>query len=158
MTDRKQILVVDDEKQLISLVKLHLDMAGYDVLTVSDGERALSVAAKEHPDLIILDLMLPKIDGWEVCRMLRSDKDTADIPVIMLTARTETESVLKGFECGADDYVTKPFSPRELVARVKRILVHARHLERGPEENPDNPGMMDTIKDAGYSKEGEAHV
>jgi DNA-binding response OmpR family regulator len=158
MTNHKQILVVDDEKQLISLVKLHLDMAGYDVLTASDGEKALSVAAKERPDLIILDLMLPKMDGWEVCRILKSDKDTANIPVIMLTARTDTESVLKGFECGADDYVTKPFSPRELIARVKRTLVHAGYLGGKSDENQDNSGIMNTIKDAGYLMEGETYV
>ena len=129
MPDKKSILIVDDEKQLVSLVKLHMEMAGYEVLTASDGERALAIGREENPDLIILDLMLPKIDGWEVCKRLRAELKIGGIPVIMLTARTDTEDKLKGFESGADDYVTKPFSPRELVARVKRVLARA---ENGP--------------------------
>lgn len=126
MPDKKRILIVDDEKQLVSLVKLHMEMAGYEVLSASDGEKAMFIIKEERPDLIILDLMIPKIDGWEVCKRLRT---VGDIPVIMLTARTDTDDKLKGFECGADDYVTKPFSPRELVARVKRVLARA---ESGP--------------------------
>jgi two-component system alkaline phosphatase synthesis response regulator PhoP len=122
---KKKILVVDDEKELTSLVSLHMKMAGYEVLIASTGEKALDISREEKPDLIILDLMLPKIDGWEVCKQLRQDVATQDIPVIMLTARTQTEDKLKGFEAGADDYVTKPFSPRELVARVKRVLARA---------------------------------
>ena len=122
---KKKILVVDDEKELTSLVSMHMKMAGYEVLIASTGEKALDISREEKPDLIILDLMLPKIDGWEVCKQLRQDVATQDIPVIMLTARTQTEDKLKGFEAGADDYVTKPFSPRELVARVKRVLARA---------------------------------
>jgi len=122
---KKKILVVDDEKELTSLVSLHMKMAGYEVLIASTGEKALDISREEKPDLIILDLMLPKIDGWEVCKQLRQDVATQDIPVIMLTARTQTEDKLKGFEAGVDDYVTKPFSPRELVARVKRVLARA---------------------------------
>jgi len=126
---KNKILIVDDERQLVSLVSLHMTMSGYEVLTANDGEAALSCISKDNPDLVILDLMLPKIDGWEVCKLLRADPKTKNISVIMLTARSETEDKLKGFECGADDYVTKPFSPRELVARVKRVLVRA---EKGP--------------------------
>ncbi len=122
---KKKILVVDDEKDLIALVSLHMKMAGFEILTASNGEKALDLSRIEKPDLIILDLMLPKIDGWQVCERLRQDIATQDIPVIMLTARAETEDKLKGFEVGADDYVTKPFSPRELVARVKRVLARA---------------------------------
>ena len=122
---KKKILVVDDEKDLTALVSLHMKMAGFEVLTASNGEKALDLSREEKPDLIILDLMLPKIDGWQVCERLRQDIATQDIPVIMLTARAETEDKLKGFEAGADDYVTKPFSPRELVARVKRVLARA---------------------------------
>ena len=131
MNEKKRILIVDDEKQLVSLVKLHMTMASYEVLTAKDGEEALEIVEKERPDLIILDLMLPKIDGWEVCKRIREKKKIGNIPVIMLTARTETADKLKGFECGADDYVTKPFSPRELVARVKRVLARA---ESGPKK------------------------
>jgi two-component system alkaline phosphatase synthesis response regulator PhoP len=122
---KKKILVVDDEKELTSLISLHMKMAGYEVLTASNGEKALDISREENPDLVILDLMLPKIDGLQVCEQLRQDAATQDIPVIMLTARTQTEDKLKGFEAGADDYVTKPFSPRELVARVKRVLARA---------------------------------
>ena len=122
---KKKILVVDDEKDLTALVSLHMKMAGFEVLTANNGENALDLSREEKPDLIILDLMLPKIDGWQVCERLRQDIATQDIPVIMLTARAETEDKLKGFEVGADDYVTKPFSPRELVARVKRVLARA---------------------------------
>ena len=125
ISQKKKILVVDDEKDLTALVSLHMKMAGYEVLSASNGEKALVVARQEKPDLIILDLMLPKIDGWEVCRRLRQDPEIKNVPVIMLTARAETEDKLKGFEAGADDYVTKPFSPRELVARVKRVLARA---------------------------------
>ena len=125
ISQKKKILVVDDEKELTALVSLHMKMAGFEVLTANNGEKALDLSREEKPDLIILDLMLPKIDGWQVCERLQQDIATQDIPVIMLTARAETEDKLKGFEAGADDYVTKPFSPRELVARVKRVLARA---------------------------------
>jgi len=115
-------LIVDDEKQLVSLVKLHMEMSGYEVMSAIDGESALAIAREEKPDLIILDLMIPKVDGLEVCRRLRTEPGTKTVYVIMLTALSETTDKLKGFECGADDYVTKPFSPRELVARVNRLL------------------------------------
>lgn len=128
----KKILVVDDEKELTSLVSLHMKMAGYEVLTAANGEKALAAAQEEKPDLIILDLMLPKIDGWEVCRRLRQDPEIKNVPVIMLTARAEIEDKLKGFEAGADDYVTKPFSPRELVSRVKRVLARAESVLQKP--------------------------
>jgi two-component system alkaline phosphatase synthesis response regulator PhoP len=129
---QKKILIVDDEKQLVSLVKLHMEMAGYGVLSAKDGEEALEIVKKENPDLIILDLMIPKIDGWEVCKRIRSESKVGNTPVIMLSARTETEDKLKGYECGTDDYVTKPFSPRELVARVKRVLARAENGSSGP--------------------------
>lgn len=119
---KKTILVVDDEKGLTALVSLHMKMAGFEVLTASNGKRTLDLSRQEKPNLIILDLMLPKMDGWQVCERLKQDDITKDIPVIMLTARAEIEDKLKGFKAGADDYVTKPFSPRELVARVKRVL------------------------------------
>lgn len=132
MSEKKKILIVDDEKDLVSLVSLHMKMAGYEVLTASNGEKALAVAQEEKPDLIILDLMLPKIDGWEVCRRLRQDPEIKNVPVIMLTARAEIKDKLKGFEAGADDYVTKPFSPRELVSRVKRVLARAEPVLQKP--------------------------
>ena len=122
---QKKILIVDDEKALVSLVALHMQTAGYEVLTANDGWSAIDVCKRDKPDLVILDLMLPKLNGWEVCRRLREDEATKDIMVVMLSARSDDNDKLRGFDVGADDYMTKPFSPRELVARVKRILARS---------------------------------
>ena len=119
---KKKILVVDDEKALVSLVTLHMQMAGYEVFFANDGWSALDICKRDKPDLVILDLMLPKLNGWEVCRRIREDDSIKDIAVLMLSARSEVDDKVRGFNVGADDYVTKPFSPKELVARVKRIL------------------------------------
>jgi two-component system alkaline phosphatase synthesis response regulator PhoP len=126
----KKVLVVDDDVKTVELVKLYLNRDGYRVLTSYDGVNALSLARESRPDLIVLDLMLPGMDGLEVCRTIRSE---SDVPIIMLTARTTDEDKLTGLGLGADDYVSKPFSPRELAARVRAVL---RRLpgERGPEE------------------------
>jgi DNA-binding response OmpR family regulator len=118
-----KILVVDDEPKIVSTVRAYLEREGYDVMEASDGKRALEVFQQQLPDLIILDLMLPEIDGLEVCRQIRR---SSDVPIIMLTARQEDADKLVGLEIGADDYVTKPFSPRELVARVKVVLRRIR--------------------------------
>ncbi|WP_179394011.1 response regulator YycF [Lacticaseibacillus absianus] len=115
----KKILVVDDEKPISDIVKFNLAKEGYDVVTAYDGEEALAKVSEEEPDLILLDLMLPKIDGLEVARQVRKDRDT---PIIMLTAKDSEIDKVLGLELGADDYVTKPFSNRELVARVKANL------------------------------------
>ncbi|MBM6410218.1 Transcriptional regulatory protein YycF [Lacticaseibacillus paracasei] len=115
----KKILVVDDEKPISDIVKFNLDKEGYDVITAYDGEEALKKVEAESPDLILLDLMLPKIDGLEVARQIRKEHDT---PIIMLTAKDSEIDKVLGLELGADDYVTKPFSNRELVARVKANL------------------------------------
>ena len=115
----KRILVVDDEPNIIELLRLYLEREGFAVLAARDGEEALAVAARHDPDLVVLDLMLPKVDGWEVCRELRRRGDT---PILMLTARSDDVDAIVGLELGADDYVTKPFNPRALVARVKAIL------------------------------------
>ncbi|MBN1869307.1 MAG: response regulator [Candidatus Omnitrophica bacterium] len=128
MPNKKKILIVDDEKNLIGLVALHMRMAGYEPLFATDGEEALAIVEKEKPDLIILDLMLPKIDGSNVCKLIRKEDAFKDIPIIMLTAKAGIEDKLRGFEAGADDYVTKPFSPKELVARVKRVLARGIHV------------------------------
>jgi two-component system phosphate regulon response regulator PhoB len=119
---RHTILVVDDEEDILQLLDFNLRQAGFDVLTASDGEEALEVANRELPDLIVLDLMLPGIDGNDVCRQLRQQPETRTIPIIMLTAKGEEIDRVVGFELGADDYVTKPFSPRELILRIKAIL------------------------------------
>jgi two-component system alkaline phosphatase synthesis response regulator PhoP len=116
------ILVIDDEKDLIELVSYNLKKEGFLVKSVLDGESGLTATARDLPDLVIVDLMLPGIDGLEVCRRLRSDIRTATIPIIMLTAKSAEPDRVLGLELGADDYVTKPFSPRELAARVKAVL------------------------------------
>jgi two-component system, OmpR family, alkaline phosphatase synthesis response regulator PhoP len=120
--DKKKILIVDDEKALVSLVALHMQTSGYEVFIANDGWSAIDICKHDKPDLIILDLMLPKLSGWEVCRRIREDNGLKDIAILMLSARSETDDKVRAFDVGADDYVTKPFSPRELVARVKRIL------------------------------------
>ena len=115
----KTILVVDDERNIVELVRLYLEKEGFNVVAASDGEQALAQYERHAPDLVVLDLMLPKLDGFEVCRELRRRGDT---PILMLTARSEDVDAIVGLELGADDYVTKPFNPRALVARVKAIL------------------------------------
>jgi DNA-binding response OmpR family regulator len=114
-----KILVVDDDKKIVNLVTLYLKNEGYEVFGAYDGEEALDKAHRLQPDLIVLDLMLPKVDGLEICEVLR---ETSGVPIIMLTARTTEDDKLAGLKIGADDYVTKPFSPRELVARVAAVL------------------------------------
>jgi len=116
------ILIIDDEKDLIELVRYNLDKEGYDVISASDGQTGLDIAQRHKLDLIVLDLMMPGMEGLEVCRRLRSDPRTARIPVIMLTAKATEADRVVGLELGADDYITKPFAPREMVARVKAIL------------------------------------
>ena len=113
------ILVVDDEPKIVKLAQDYLEQGGFRVVTAVDGESALEAARRDRPDLVVLDLSLPKIDGLDVFRSLRAD---SDVPVIMLTARIDEADRLVGLELGADDYVTKPFSPRELVARVRAIF------------------------------------
>jgi len=122
---RRDILVVEDEADIRKLVRYNLEQEGFALLEAADGEQALALLHKQRPHLVILDLMLPGMNGLEVCRVLRADERLAKLPVLMLTARaTEVDKVL-GLEIGADDYVTKPFSPRELVARVKALLRRA---------------------------------
>ncbi len=118
----KSILVVDDEPDIVTLLSHNLKKEGFSVTSVSDGEEALAAVKKRDFDLVILDLMLPGIQGMEICRILRSAPRTEGLPVIMLTARGEEHDRVKGLETGADDYMTKPFSPRELIARVKAVL------------------------------------
>jgi DNA-binding response OmpR family regulator len=123
----KTILVVDDEPRLVSLVRGYLEQEGYQVVTAGNGRDALFVARESQPDLIVLDLMMPGLDGWEFMRLHRQERNT---PIIMLTARIEDVDKVAGLEMGADDYITKPFSPRELVARVRAVL---RRLEPAAE-------------------------
>jgi two-component system alkaline phosphatase synthesis response regulator PhoP len=138
----KKILVVDDDVKTVDLVRLYLNRDGYRVITAYDGAEAMRMARENHPDLIVLDLMLPGIDGLEVCRTLRAE---SDVPIIMLTAMTTDQDRLTGLDLGADDYVTKPFSPRELAARVRAVL---RRLpgERGPEKIEHGELTLDFLK------------
>src|SRR6266704_796924 len=126
---RPKILVVDDEPEAVELLEFNLRQAGYEVVAAADGAEALKKARAVLPGLIVLDLMLPEVDGLEVCKMLRRDPATAAIPIIMLTAKAAEIDRVLGLELGADDYLTKPFSPRELVLRVKKILQRGRSEE-----------------------------
>jgi two-component system, OmpR family, alkaline phosphatase synthesis response regulator PhoP len=117
-----KILVVDDEIYIVHILDFSLGMEGYEVVTALDGEQAVEKARTEHPDLIVLDIMMPKLDGYETCKILKGDEATKDIPVILLSAKGRNVDQKIGFEVGADDYITKPFSPRKLVERINSIL------------------------------------
>jgi phosphate regulon transcriptional regulator PhoB len=123
--EKKVVLIVEDEQDISDLVRFHLEQEGFAVIVTPDGEKALEAARRQRPALVILDLMLPGVPGLEVCRMLRADERVADVPIVMLTARAGEADRVVGLEMGADDYVTKPFSPRELVARVRAVLRRA---------------------------------
>ena len=126
---KPKILLVDDEPDALEVLGFKLRQAGYNALLAKDGARAIALARDERPALIVLDLMLPEVDGLEVCKILRRDANTAAIPIIMLTARAAEMDRVLGLELGADDYVTKPFSPRELLLRIKKLLVRAQSSE-----------------------------
>jgi DNA-binding response OmpR family regulator len=120
--DRPVVLVADDDDDIRDLVAFRLDRAGYEVLRAGDGQEALDLAREHRPDLAVLDVMMPRLTGYDVTRELRADAATSRIPVILLTARVQEADVARGFEAGADDYVKKPFSPQELKARVQAVL------------------------------------
>ena len=120
-----RILVVDDEIYIVHILDFSLGMEGYEVLTALDGEQALEKARAEKPDLIVLDIMMPKLDGYEVCKAIKSDPETRQIPVILLSAKGRNVDQKLGFDVGADDYITKPFSPRKLVERINQLLGQA---------------------------------
>jgi DNA-binding response OmpR family regulator len=126
---RAKILVVDDEPDALEILGFKLKEAGFVPLFAKDGARALTAARDERPALIVLDLMLPEVDGLEVCKILRRDPSTASIPILMLTARAAEMDRVLGLELGADDYVTKPFSPRELVLRIKKLLARVKSAD-----------------------------
>ncbi|MDD5338359.1 MAG: response regulator transcription factor [Dehalococcoidales bacterium] len=145
----KKVLVVDDDVKTVELVKLYLNRDGYHVITSYNGKEALRLAREGHPDLIVLDLMLPGMNGLDVCRILRQE---SDVPIIMLTALTTDDDRLTGLNLGADDYVSKPFSPRELAARVRAVL---RRLpgERGPEKVTHGDLTINFLKHEAYLSE-----
>jgi two-component system alkaline phosphatase synthesis response regulator PhoP len=122
-----RVLVVEDERDVAELIRYNLSKEGYDVLVTGSGTDAVKQAREARPDLVLLDIMVPHLNGWEVCRRLKSDTETRGIPVIMVTGRAEEGDKVLGFEMGADDYVTKPFSPRELVARVRAVARRGRN-------------------------------
>jgi two-component system phosphate regulon response regulator PhoB len=131
---KKTILVVEDEEDILALIHFNLIKVGYNAECASDGEEALTLIAAKRPDLILLDLMLPGIDGLEICRRLRSGDSATEIPIIMLTACGEEEDVVRGLELGADDYITKPFSIKVLLARVQAVLRHRSTLQPETED------------------------
>jgi two-component system alkaline phosphatase synthesis response regulator PhoP len=127
---KETILIVEDEKDIVKMLDYNLKKEGFKTLSAHDGEDALDLASKDTPDLIILDLMLPGMDGLEVCKTLKKENRTASIPIIMLTAKSQESDKIVGLELGADDYVTKPFSPRELIARIKAVLRRANDKDK----------------------------
>lgn len=120
--NKKKVLIVDDEKDLVDMLKLRLESMGYDVLEAYDGKSGLDKAKEEKPDLIILDLMLPKMDGYQLCRILKFDEEYKNIPIVMLTARAQQKDKEQGVTCGANEYVTKPFEPKELVSVIHKLV------------------------------------
>jgi two-component system alkaline phosphatase synthesis response regulator PhoP len=124
---KQRILVVDDDRSIVKVVRGYLEQAGFEVLTAYDGESALHMLRSARPDLLVLDLMLPDRDGWEITRIIRGDQTLGQTPIIMLTARVEDTDKIVGLELGADDYVTKPFNAREIVARVRSLLRRAQY-------------------------------
>jgi len=125
--DRKRILVVDDEIYIVHILEFSLTMEGYEVATASDGEEALRKIEEDRPDLVVLDIMMPKLDGYEVCRRLRQKEETASLPVILLSAKGRPVDREVGMEVGADDYIVKPFSPRRLLEKIRELLAR-EHL------------------------------
>ncbi|AGK55172.1 OmpR family DNA-binding response regulator [Bacillus sp. 1NLA3E] len=142
----KKVLVVDDEQSILTLLQYNLEQAGYQVLTAMDGEQGRNMALEDEFDFIILDLMLPKLDGIEVCKQLRQER--VPTPILMLTAKDDEFDKILGLELGADDYMTKPFSPREVVARVKAILrrTELQPIEKAPSNNIGGEGNI-IVKD-----------
>ncbi|PIP67770.1 MAG: DNA-binding response regulator [Candidatus Omnitrophica bacterium CG_4_9_14_0_2_um_filter_42_8] len=130
---KEKILIIEDEKDIVRMLDYNLKKEGFRVFAANNGEDGLDKARKEHPDLILLDLMLPEMGGLEVCKAVKNDTKTAAIPIIILTARAQEADKIVGLELGADDYVTKPFSPRELIARIKAVLRRVKEKEKLPE-------------------------
>ena len=143
----QQILVVDDDKEITRLLRGYLERANYQVMVAYDGASAMHLLRRERPSLLLLDLMLPDRDGWEITRTIRSDPTLVDLPIIMLTARVEDQDKIIGLELGADDYVTKPFNPREVVARVRAVLRRAQ----------GKPALPHIIRAGGVTIDLDAH-
>jgi DNA-binding response OmpR family regulator len=142
----KKILVVEDDRDILNLVTLYLEKEGFRTCTASTGVDALKQVKAEHPDLVLLDLMLAEMDGLEVCKRMRADPSLAKIPIIMLTAKAEESDTIVGLELGADDYVTKPFSPKALVARIKALFRRLERADEGPARYRYGPVTMDMAR------------
>ncbi|SHE38144.1 two-component system, OmpR family, alkaline phosphatase synthesis response regulator PhoP [Caldanaerobius fijiensis DSM 17918] len=142
---QQKILVVEDEIHIIELLKYNIEMAGYQLIYTENGKDGIDVCIEQHPDLVILDLMLPDIDGFEVCKILKRDDRTKNIPVIILTAKGEEFDKVLGLELGADDYITKPFSVRELMARIKAVLRRFKVDEKSEQKDDDQPIVVRDI-------------
>lgn len=155
--DKKKILIVDDEKNIVDIIAFNLKKEGYDVITAEDGEEGVEKTFSENPDLILLDIMMPKMDGYEACRKIREKKHT---PIIMLTARAEEVDKVLGLEMGADDYVTKPFSVRELMARVKANLRKMAVLQKSidTDENVSKYGGLSLNLERYEVKKGDKTI
>jgi len=134
---KETILIVDDEESILKLIRYNLESEGYKVIAVKSGEEALTKAFEINPDIIVLDLMLPGLNGIEVCKILTKDERTSLIPVLMLTARSEDADIIAGLEAGADDYITKPFSPKILIARIKTVLRRTKNNSTGINNSAD---------------------
>ncbi len=143
---KEKILIVEDEKDIVKMLLYNLKKEGFRVAEARDGEDAIDLAVRERPDLILLDLMLPGIDGLEVCKVLKKESKTSFIPIIMVTAKGQESDKIVGLELGADDYITKPFSPRELIARIKAVLRRATEKEKLPEILESGDLLMDFAK------------
>lgn len=139
--DKNTVLIVDDEVNICELIRLYVEKEGYRAVIANDGNRALEVFKKENPDIVLLDIMLPQKDGWQVCREIRS---FSDVPVIMITAKGETFDKVLGLELGADDYIVKPFEPKEMIARIKAVL--RRSEPRSNFDNDDTELVFDGLR------------
>lgn len=151
---KNKVLVVDDEQSIVTLLQYNLEQAGFDVITAMDGEEGKRLAEAESPDILVLDLMLPKLDGMEVCKQLRQEKIMT--PILMLTAKDDEFDKILGLELGADDYMVKPFSPREVIARVKAILRRTQVQGEASEENVKNDSQINIGKLTIYPEKYEA--
>ena len=148
MEEKKTVLIVEDEKGIVDILRFNLEKEGYAVLTAYDGETGLALAQEKNPDIILLDVMLPKMNGFDVCRILR--ENGSSVPVIILTAREEETDKVLGLELGADDYITKPFSMRELMARVKANIRRTAMQQAGPDAAAMSAGGGLTINPENY--------
>ncbi|MCM3767220.1 response regulator transcription factor [Neobacillus niacini] len=151
---KTKVLVVDDEQSIVTLLQYNLEQAGYEVITAMDGEEGKRRAELEEPDIIVLDLMLPKLDGMEVCKQLRQEKIMT--PILMLTAKDDELDKILGLELGADDYMVKPFSPREVIARVKAILRRTQQLKEAADGDSDEGAQINIGKLKIYPEKYEA--